>query len=72
MEEKNELGMTIENPQRWVCKICGGKEVQVCQMVWVNPNTYEIEVEEAEWLDTYCADCEKYAVVITAEEYNKQ
>ena len=72
MEEKNQLGIAIENPQRWVCKICGGKEVQVCQMFWVNPNTYQIEVEESTWIDTYCADCEKYGDIIVAAELNNR
>ena len=71
MEEKNELGMTTENPKRWVCKICGGKEIQVCQMMWVNPNTLQIEVEESSWIDTYCADCEKYGDIIVAEKLKK-
>ena len=64
--------MTIENPQRWVCRKCGGRDVQVCKTVWVNPNTYEIEVEDAEWLDTYCADCKQYGDIIVAEELNNQ
>jgi len=66
---KNESKMTNGNVEKLFCKICGKETVQICKIVWINPNTYEIEDEWAEWINTYCGNCEECNLLIPENDF---
>lgn len=50
----------------FVCGTCHGKNVEVCQPAWVDPNTDRvIDIDaEADWATTWCRDCQEHVPLL--------
>ena len=51
----------------WVCGMCGSQNVE--ERVWVNMNTGDCNIGEAEFEDTWCVDCDKNTNVEDINDY---
>lgn len=59
---------TREHRLMYVCKECGGKNVQ--HVAWVSTNTHEVRDDYGTWChgdNSWCEDCEEHTQLVELE-----